>query len=125
MGYLEEADITHGWAFYRLDGLRAKVADYRNDIFAKLEQIQQTTTGMIGWDINIWEAYRVYDLGGTFLTHIVGIKTCQSLILRPSAGGQSTGQQGEDSPPGYSGLLLRILQHERGFAEAVPEDLRE
>jgi hypothetical protein len=33
-----------GWALRRMDGSKAKVSDYQDNIFLKLEIIQSTTT---------------------------------------------------------------------------------
>ena len=56
-----------GWAFRRADGTRALAADYRNNIFTKLEKIQQETT-LIDPDCNIWDDYGVQRLGRRFFT---------------------------------------------------------
>lgn len=51
-----------GWAFKRLDGSRAKAADYQDNIFGKLEVIQATTS-LIDPETNIWEAYGIQRSG--------------------------------------------------------------
>lgn len=56
-----------GWAFRRVDGKRAVAADYREDIFNKLERIQQDT-GLIDPDCNVWEDYGVQRSGRRFFT---------------------------------------------------------
>ena len=56
LGYLSREGKTEGWAFQRPDGTRALAADYRANLFGKLEVIQATTT-LIDPDCNIWEDY--------------------------------------------------------------------
>ena len=56
LGYLGREGKTEGWAFQRPNGTRALAADYRDNIFGKLEVIQATTT-LIDPDCNIWEDY--------------------------------------------------------------------
>jgi hypothetical protein len=56
LGRLELEGRTDGWAFMRANGERAKAADYRRDIFTKLEKIQETTD-LIDPGCNVWEEY--------------------------------------------------------------------
>ena len=58
---------VEGWAFLRPDGTRAKVSDYRRNIFLKLEEIQ-ATTNLIDPEYNIWEDYEIQRLGRRFFT---------------------------------------------------------
>ena len=44
LGYLSREGKTKGWAFQQPDGSRALAADYRDNLFGKLEVIQATTT---------------------------------------------------------------------------------
>ena len=49
-----------GWAFRRLDGLRAKASDYQDIIFRKLEIIQiQATTTLIDPGCRVWDEYGI------------------------------------------------------------------
>ena len=48
-----------GWAFRKaITGKRALAADYRDDIFTKLEHIQ-ATTNLIDPDFAVWDDYGV------------------------------------------------------------------
>jgi hypothetical protein len=47
---------TEGLAFLRANGERAKAANYRRDIFTKLEKMQETTD-LIDPGCNVWEDY--------------------------------------------------------------------
>jgi len=60
-GYFE------GWAFRREDGRRAVAGDYREDIFTKLEKIQQETD-LIDPECKVWEDYGVQRSGRRFFT---------------------------------------------------------
>ena len=59
--------IHDGWAFQRPDGKRAKAADYKENLFSKLETIQATTT-LIDPDCKIWDEFGVQRSGRRFLT---------------------------------------------------------
>ena len=59
--------IVTGWAFQRPDGSRAKAADYRNNIFSKLEIIQSTTT-LIDPECDAWTEYGAQRSGRRFFT---------------------------------------------------------
>mmetsp|Transcript_12603 Transcript_12603/g.21354 ORF Transcript_12603/g.21354 Transcript_12603/m.21354 type:complete len:444 (+) Transcript_12603:3911-5242(+) len=65
VGAIETKGITEGWAFQRSDGSRAKASDYRNNIFSKLEDIQQRTN-LIDEDVNVWEDYGIQRSGRRF-----------------------------------------------------------
>ena len=56
-----------GWAFRRSDGTRAKASDYRNNIFRKLEVIQETSS-LIDPECNVWEDFGVQRSGQRFFT---------------------------------------------------------
>ena len=56
-----------GWAFRRRDGTRALAADYRDNIFAKLEKIQQETM-LIDPDCDVWDDYGIQRSGRRFFT---------------------------------------------------------
>ncbi len=60
--HLELEGMTDGWAFKRVNGERAKAADYRDNIFAKLEKIQ-ATTNLIDSDCNMWDDYGIQRSG--------------------------------------------------------------
>ena len=64
---LSRHGFEDGWAFRRQDGSRAKAANYREDIFTKLQQIQATTS-LIDPECNVWEDYGVQRSGRRFLT---------------------------------------------------------
>ena len=72
---------THeGWAFQRKDGTRALASDYRQNIFTKLENIQQTTT-LIDPDVMIWDEYGVQRSGRRFFaTHCTNMGVPPHLI---------------------------------------------
>ena len=59
---LEEEGYTDGWAFKRPDGSRAKASDYRNNIFRKLVELQDTTS-LIEDECNVWDAFGVQRSG--------------------------------------------------------------
>ena len=78
--HLDRKGITDGWAFRNLDGTRAKAASYRNNIFAKLEIIQNTTT-LIDPDCDIWEDYGAQRSGRRFFsTHATNMGVDPHLI---------------------------------------------
>ena len=56
-----------GWAFRRMDGLRAKASDYQDNIFWKLEIIQSTTT-LIDPGCSVWNKYGIQRSGRRFFT---------------------------------------------------------
>lgn len=59
---LELEGMENGWAFRRPDGTRAKAADYRANIFQKLEELQ-ATTNLIEDECNIWDAFGIQRSG--------------------------------------------------------------
>ncbi len=74
VGRLGLEGLYDGWAFRRPDGTKAKAADYRDNIFKKLEIIQ-TTTGLIDPECNIWEDYGIQRSGRRFFTsHCTNMK---------------------------------------------------
>ena len=63
IGRLAMDGITQGWAFRKpVTGKRALAADYRDDIFTKLEYIQ-STTNLIDPDCSVWDDYGVQRSG--------------------------------------------------------------
>ena len=64
---LEMEGLTEGWAFQRADGSRAFAADYRHNIFSKLEDIQSATT-LIDPLCDVWADYGIQRSGRRFLT---------------------------------------------------------
>ena len=62
-----------GWAFLRPSGERAVAADFRDNIFSKLETIQATTS-LIDPQCDIWEDYGVQRSGRRFFTTHCTIK---------------------------------------------------
>ncbi len=67
IGQLARCGLTEGWAFQRKDGTRACAADFKSNIFEKLEVIQSTTT-LIDPACNIWEDFGVQRSGRRFFT---------------------------------------------------------
>lgn len=65
--YLARQGIEEGWAFQRSNGERARASDYKNNIFTKLEIIQNTTS-LIDPSCNIWEEYGAQRSGRRFFT---------------------------------------------------------
>ncbi len=59
--------FEEGWAFWRLDGLRAKASDYQGNIFCKLEIIQAMTT-LIDPGCSVWDEYGIQRSGCRFFT---------------------------------------------------------
>ena len=92
--------ITDGWAFQRPNGDRAKAADYRDNIFTKLEIIQ-ATTNLIDSECNVWDDYGIQRSGRRFFTtictirkitkHIVELQ-CRWMTDREKGVGPSRGQ---------------------------------
>ena len=69
-----------GWAFLRPDGSRAKAADYREDIFSKLETIQATTS-LIDPQCDVWNDYGIQRSGRRFLnTHATNMGVSPHMI---------------------------------------------
>ena len=65
---LSRDGIKEGWAFRKADGItRAVAADYREDIFSKLEHIQRHTS-LIEPSCNVWDDYGVQRSGRRFFT---------------------------------------------------------
>ena len=65
--------IYEGWAFQKPGGIRAKAADFKENIFSKLEIIQATTT-LIDPGCDIWDDYGVQRSGRRCLS-------CSHLLL--------------------------------------------
>ena len=65
--HMAEMGYVDGWAFRRDNGSRAKASDCRNNIFAKLVEIQATTS-LIDSDCNVWEDFGVQRSGRRFFT---------------------------------------------------------
>lgn len=59
---LELEGMENGWAFRRPNGTRAKAADYRANIFQKLEELQ-ATTNLIEDECNVWDAFGIQRSG--------------------------------------------------------------
>ena len=55
-----------GWAFQRTDGSRAKASDYKDNVFSKLETIQETTT-LIDPLCDVWNDFGIQRSGRRFL----------------------------------------------------------
>jgi len=70
---LEVEGFVEGWAFRRPNGDRAKAADYRDNIFTKLEKLQ-ATTNLIDPDCSVWDDYGVQRSGRQFFTTICTIR---------------------------------------------------
>jgi hypothetical protein len=64
---LEREGFEDGWAFRRMDGSRAKVLDYQDNICQKLEIIQATTT-LIDPGCSVWDEYGIQMSGRRFFT---------------------------------------------------------
>ena len=64
---LARAGKVSGWAFVRPDRTRALVADYKNNIFSKLEEIQQTTN-LIDPACNVWRDFGTHKSGRRWFT---------------------------------------------------------
>jgi hypothetical protein len=56
-----------GWAFTKPDGTRALAADYKNNLFTKLEEIQQTTN-LIDPACNVWRDFGTQRSGRRWFT---------------------------------------------------------
>ena len=65
--HMAEQGFVDGWAFRRPDGTRAKASDYRNNIFRKLEIIQESSN-LIDPECNVWEDFGVQRSGRRFFT---------------------------------------------------------
>ena len=77
---LAKEGISEGWAFQSRDGTRAKAAEYRDNIFSKLEIIQATTT-LIDPECNVWDDYGVQRSGRRFFaTHCTNMGVAPHLI---------------------------------------------
>ena len=87
---------SDGWAFQRTDGSRAKAADYRKNIFSKLEEIQATTS-LIDSECNIWEDYGVQRSGRRFFTTQTIIMGVDPILIELQARWQTDRANGERS----------------------------
>ena len=67
MDRLSLKGVSDGWAFRKPDGTRALAADYKSNIFNKLEVIQQTTN-LIDHACNIWRDFGVQRSGRRWFT---------------------------------------------------------
>jgi len=65
--HLGERGYEDGWAFRREDGSRAKAADYRKNLFQKLEVIQ-SNTNLIDPEVSIWDDYGIQRSGRRMFT---------------------------------------------------------
>ena len=66
VSWLESEGITVGWAFRKPNRKYAEAADYWQDIFGKLEDIQAQGDGMIEPDIDVWDTYGIQRSGHRF-----------------------------------------------------------
>jgi hypothetical protein len=64
---LARAGKVSGWAFMRPDGTRALAADYKDNIFSKLEELQQTTN-LIDPACNVWRDFGTQRSGRRWFT---------------------------------------------------------
>jgi len=67
LGRLAMDGHVDGWAFKRPNGERAKAADYRDNIFTKLEKIQATTS-LIDSECKVWDDFGIQRSGRRFFT---------------------------------------------------------
>ena len=67
INWLARRGVADGWAFRRENGERTLASDYKENIFAKLEIIQATTS-LIDPDCDVWDAYGVQRSGRRFFT---------------------------------------------------------
>lgn len=63
---LADGGHTTGWAFRREDGSRAVAADYRDNIFGKLESVQATRPDLIDPTLDVYDSYGVQRSGRRF-----------------------------------------------------------
>ena len=72
IGRLELEGHTDGWAFKRSNGERSKVSDYQDNIFSKLEEIQDTTN-LIDQGCNVFDEFGVQRSGRRCFTTVCAI----------------------------------------------------
>ncbi len=97
-----------GWAFQRQDGTRAHAADYKHNIFSKLETIQSTTS-LIDPECDIWDEYGVQRSGRRFFTTHCLMMGVLPHLIELQARWQTDRARGERS------VQRTMLQH---YAEA-------
>ena len=77
---LELEGRMDGWAFMRPNGDQAKAADYRNDIFTKLERIQ-ATTNLNDSECKVWDEFGIQRSGRRCFTTVCTNRKIPSHIV--------------------------------------------
>ena len=72
IGRLELEGYKDDWAFKRSNGKRAKASDYQDNIFKRLEDIQNTTN-LIDQGCNIWDEFGIQRSGRRCFTAVCPI----------------------------------------------------
>ena len=96
VGRLAQLGRTDGWAFQRSDGTRAKAAEYTEDIYQRLEHIQETTS-LIDPDTDVRAEYGAQRSGRRFLTTHATNKGVKPHIIELQCRWQTDRAKGERS----------------------------
>ena len=112
---LADSGLYEGWAFKDSNGDRAVAADYRHNIFTKLETIQSTTT-LIDPRCDVWEDYGIQRSGRRFFTTQCTIKGVPPHLIELQARWSTDRANGERS---VQRTMIHLYSEVRNMKEVL------